>query len=597
MAAYCTECGTKNDAKRTFCGECGVKLPESPQQAKQVQAAPKLSLPSWSQWSKRTKVILIASVSFVLLCLVLFQTGKYLTDQDRLISQFEKAIKTEDTAFLQAKLLTVTDGEKLNAEQAKDLIQYMNQDSTTLKRIMGSLKDKSNMLVVDDKQGKYANSLNNLVHLRQNGKSMLLFDRYEFVLKPVHITLNTNYPDAVISLNGNSIADHLIERDDNRMIIGPLIPGRYDVQGSIKTDYIQVSADNSIDAFKDVNKEFIFDIQTIRIVSPYPNTKLYANGTDTGVILNDEVTSFGPVTLDGTLELHGVAEAPNGELISDAVNVDGSSVRLVFSNYDDVISSVMADTNKFILSWYKVLNALDLSYLVHATENYNNALTNNLVDTKDYYGIEREFIKHIQYGIDSFDLRQVDGQWLASINIAVITTVEKYSDLKLQLRLIYSASEQQWQMDALFSTYDLHSTEVKEHSFDIADQEKNTPKAKVPLEADHLISNYLYALCDAINWGNFSYVEDELYPDSELYKSQKGLVERLYKDNVREEVISFKVHSSEPLNDGNDAYKIRVTETIRIDKESGAEDHTYEWWYYSKPYEKEQRLYKIEEAK
>lgn len=595
MSVYCTECGTKNENNRSFCGECGAKLPETVLTAKQGQAVPSVDLSFWRKWSKRTKIIVIASVSVVILCVALFQTGKYLTDQDRLIRQFEQAVKSEDASFLQDKLITLTGGEELNAEQAMDLIQYMKQDPVTLEEIVDSMKDKNNLLVMEDEESEFS-STPELVTLRKNGKILLLFDKYEFILRPVHISLYSNYSQAAVSLNGNLIADELIYREGDQMVIGPLIPGKYDIKGEIITDYIEVSADRSVQAYNDVQDDLVFDIQTIDIRSPFPNTKLYANGTDTGMVLNNEEKSFGPVTLDGKLELYGVAEAPFGELRSEPVLVDGYWVGLNFTAYDEVLPSIMTDANKFILSWYKALNALDPAYLTNATENYNNNLSENPRNTRNYYGIEREFVKQTRYGVDNLSLIYNDGAWEADITVAITTTVEKYSDLALQLRLIYSESQQEWQVDQLYSTYAVNATETKEHSFDIAEQEKNTPKAKVPLEADNLISNYLYGLVDAINYNNFYYVESYLYPDSELYKNQTELIERLYNNGVREEVVSFTVQSSDPLNDGSDAYKIRVSETIRIYKESGEEENTYEWWYYSKPYNEEQLLYKIEKV-
>lgn len=597
MTAFCTECGTRNEDKRLFCGECGAKLPESIPTVKQAQTLPKLDLSFLGKWSKRTKTILIVSVSFIMLCLLFFQTGKYLTDQDRLISKFEKALKSEDAAFLQAKLITSTDGEELSTEQAMDLIQYMNQDTATLEGIIDSLKDTTNQLNRDEENVEDSNVPRNLVSLRENGKFLLIFDQYELVLKPVHIYLYSNYPDATLSLNGNIIADQLITREEDQMVIGPLIPGKYTIEGEIKTDYIEVMANSSVQAFEDAYQDLIFDIQTIDIRSSYPNTKLYANGTDTGLVLNEEEVSFGPVTLDGTLELYGITEAPFGDLKSDPVYVDGSSVELNFSTYDDVIPVVMADANKFILSWYKTLNTLDPSYLINATENYNASVTENPMNIRDSYGIDREFVKKTLYGVDNLSLLQnEDGIWEAYIPVSITSTGDKYNDLVLQLGLIYSESKKEWQVDQLYSIYNVNSTEVKEHSFDSVEQETNTPKAKVPLEADSLMSKYLYGLVNAIHSNNLDYVESLLYPDSELYKSQKNLVERLYNDGIGEDVVSYTVHSSEPLNDGNDAYKIRVSETIRIYKDSGNEDHTYEWWYYSKSYNDEQRLYKIEKV-
>ena len=55
--------------------------------------------------------------------------------------------------------------------------------------------------------------------------------------------------------------------------------------------------------------------------------------------------------------------------------------------------------------------------------------------------------------------------------------------------------------------------------------------------------NYVYSLNDAINAGTFSYVAPTLLHGSNVYKEQQTLVSKLYKQGIKENVISVEVSS------------------------------------------------------
>lgn len=80
---------------------------------------------------------------------------------------------------------------------------------------------------------------------------------------------------------------------------------------------------------------------------------------------------------------------------------------------------------------------------------------------------------------------------------------------------------------------------------------------------DALIRQYEKALIAAINIDYFEYVEPHLKEGSNLYRSQKDLVKKLYKQGIYEEYIGSKVENV-IYDEANKKYLIYVTEEIGI---------------------------------
>jgi hypothetical protein len=82
-----------------------------------------------------------------------------------------------------------------------------------------------------------------------------------------------------------------------------------------------------------------------------------------------------------------------------------------------------------------------------------------------------------------------------------------------------------------------------------------------------LIDNYEKSLVNAINSNNFSLVAKYLTPGSNLYKSQKDLVAKLYPKKTQEKLVGYKVEKIKSTEQAN-VYQVYVTEKIGI-KRSG----------------------------
>jgi hypothetical protein len=100
---------------------------------------------------------------------------------------------------------------------------------------------------------------------------------------------------------------------------------------------------------------------------------------------------------------------------------------------------------------------------------------------------------------------------------------------------------------------------------------------------EETIKNYTRLWAEAVNENKFSIVEPYLIPGSELYKSQKKLLEFLYRHQIKEEFIASRI--TECLPDGKGIYKVGVYEEYAIFYENGKKEYKgYNWIYTVKSY-------------
>ncbi|MEC2076119.1 TcaA NTF2-like domain-containing protein, partial [Metabacillus fastidiosus] len=107
--------------------------------------------------------------------------------------------------------------------------------------------------------------------------------------------------------------------------------------------------------------------------------------------------------------------------------------------------------------------------------------------------------------------------------------------------------------------------------------EEVAAKGDIETAIEIAVTDYVQALTQAINYGNFDYVEKYLLKDSPLHNSQKELVGNLYSKNIKEEAISIDIHNITPLS--SNSYLVDSYEEIEIIKPQSSEIKNYYWTY------------------
>ena len=117
-------------------------------------------------------------------------------------------------------------------------------------------------------------------------------------------------------------------------------------------------------------------------------------------------------------------------------------------------------------------------------------------------------------------------------------------------------------------------------------------------EINDLMKNYEHLLIYAINNNHFSVLENLLVKDSNLYNSQKSLIESLYGRKIKEKLVSYNITDIK-TTDKKYELKIYVTEQIGIDYSNGKGfvTKTYNWIYIAETSDYSFRLSDLEKWK
>lgn len=119
---------------------------------------------------------------------------------------------------------------------------------------------------------------------------------------------------------------------------------------------------------------------------------------------------------------------------------------------------------------------------------------------------------------------------------------------------------------------------------DGAPEKKQTQTADNQIEIsrskiDELIKNYEQNMIDAINNSKFSIVEPYIAKGSNLYNSQKHLVDNLYSQGIKEKLVDYSIISVKPEPDASKC-KVYVKEKIAIQyPEKDYEAKDFSWAY------------------
>lgn len=103
-----------------------------------------------------------------------------------------------------------------------------------------------------------------------------------------------------------------------------------------------------------------------------------------------------------------------------------------------------------------------------------------------------------------------------------------------------------------------------------------------------LIYWYTHYFTLAVNTGNFSLVENYIYPGSQLYNEQKNYIPTTYEKGIKETIMSFNVISY-TLNEDNTSGTVTTEEVYKIDNNGSISIKTFKYKYTFKYNEAKER--------
>lgn len=327
--SVCGNCGNTIQPQQTFCKSCGTKISVENQTRSVAQ--------NKSPISNRVKWI-VAGV--LLLVIGLFVANSIMSNMykpEKTIEQFEQAVNHKDYKTLRKVLAQGGAPVTLSDKELGDYVLFLKDDKS-LHQIVNELKQNAagmghfkKLSPITDASG------NKLLVLEKGPKKLGIYQQYFINVYPFTVKVGSNLDNTEIFLNGKKVKK--MKRKDSYEAIGGFLPGTYSLKAAYKGDYTSLDATKKIDFSESENNTVHVDMELdghfISIYSNGDQAEIYANEKDTGKKIED-IDSFGPVPVDGSVELYAVLNHTGGPVKSNKVKiVDDSEVYLNFKEIQD----------------------------------------------------------------------------------------------------------------------------------------------------------------------------------------------------------------------------------------------------------------------
>jgi uncharacterized membrane protein YvbJ len=602
---YCKECGRKLKEGAQFCNDCGAKIgsntPNQPASTSSMPTSPKKPM------SKKQKLSFIIAGVAVVLLFGLYKLGESLTSNERLITKFEEAVLENDEKAL-AKVLS-SNNKKLviDEKSVKGLINYYKKNPEIADETFDSLKRQANILDAAEK-AKQTDSDDLLedvllsgyfVNLEKDGKTFI-YDRYQINIDPVYLSLGTNFKDTELYIDGKKVGK--ANKPEFEATYGPYVPGLHKVEAKLKTDFIDLTTNETILFAQTEGKqqEGIYleaDQVTVDIPEELADQKvaLYINGKDVGVNLSESPT-FGPVLMDGTMKMAVEAEFPWGKVKSEEVAIEDDYITPSFIS-KEMKESFMNSFHNYFTEWADAYSSLDPAKLTTTTPSLAQEIVSEATEEKEYgYGIQA---KHTaSYFNPEIDLEFYDDKWTAYVEAKINREYDYYYEDETpeleemedyyQAQFSYDSKAGKWLIENVESSWGFDEESaiemlVKEPKLFTSGQAAVTTSSAVSASTDvpdyinELMDGYLNGLVSAINSKDFSKVSSYMLKDGDFYNTQKDLVKRLGDKGITEELVDYKITD---VNIEGGSGTITTWEKVTINYSDGtSETKEYNWVY------------------
>ncbi|EJO5349429.1 hypothetical protein NRP93_003607 [Clostridium botulinum] len=436
---FCPKCGLKLEGKNE-CTQCGFSQKNETvtdnmkteniigidrEEDKEI-INEELNEPSYKNNFKGKMKFIISAAVVVGLIITYILLNNHYSNPTLSVNQFKDSINGSNLRKLENVIYCDDTRLKINDENAKILIDYFKSNPSYLNEVMNSLQVQSSrikenkLLLQSDKNSK------EVFQIQKIGNNFIIFPKYRIVINPGYIHINCKVKGVKVKLNNKEYCK--ADSDNYKKEIGPLIPGNYKLTAEFANDYIKKTSNQNIDLIKDNLKtseiQLMYEIKYVNIDSDVKNSRVYANGKDTGLTVA-QASKFGPV--DETTVIYAVDKSNGKNLKTEDFKVDSS---------DDVylsFSSAVQVENDFKAQVYNLVNgyASNFAYAV----NYNNFsyIESYLEAGSQIYNAQKNVIKDINAANiteDFLGLEILSFTFDKNTNTGTIVTKEMYDITK-----------------------------------------------------------------------------------------------------------------------------------------------------------------------
>ncbi|KMP32841.1 membrane protein [Bacillus cereus] len=407
-------CGTckKNVADHlNFCPECGSKV----EVIVDNTAASYTEVQSDTQpvKSKKNLFLIIGFAIIIILLFGAYKFGAYKFSKEKQINVMIEAFQKKDINAIDEFVKANDSSLKIKTEDIKTYMRYLKENPSYNKQLLSYLQKET----VDQELTKDKNSFKD-GEIVEEGKEWFLYPKYKFSMKSYYMSVSTTAKNAEIYVNDKKETE--LSSDKTSKELGPYSPGTYVVKATAKTELTELETEKEVDLADEqgekVNVDLSLEGKYVSISSDENDATVFVNGKKRGKLSYGNY-KLGPVSTDGTVEVHLEKTTDFGVIKSESVKIgDQSTYYLKFPK--ETSSSAVGDFVRNHI--YDNVRAISLNDFSLIENNYDKS-GKSYKEDRDY--IQYLHKKGITEDLLTMEIRNVERQ---SDTKYKVTTYEEY---------------------------------------------------------------------------------------------------------------------------------------------------------------------------
>lgn len=238
-----------------------------------------------------------------------------------MVRKFEEAVHNNDVEALEEIVSPDDERMEIDRKYLAHFLELMHRDKGYREATM-SLLHSQLALYQSDGNDFYGTDAFAWVDYYLKREEGVLFDSYSIGVRPYYMRIKASEKGGTVKVDGEEV---LTPEEGNIKVVGPLMPGRYKVEGSKKYPYALVKDTREVALFDDTDGEVEVEVDLtgthVELYSAFGDTRVIVNGKPTDKTVK-ELKKFGPVSQDGSVTLQGERKFPWGVSRSDKKKVE-----------------------------------------------------------------------------------------------------------------------------------------------------------------------------------------------------------------------------------------------------------------------------------
>lgn len=420
--------------------------------------------------SKGAIISIISGAALIILFIVTHFVLNYIFSVERLIVNFEDALKEKDVDTLVDMLSADHKDVKIDKNAVEAYLGYFEDHSDEVEDVIRSLKQ----------QAEGRKSSVHMAKLENDGK-FLYFDKFKIVVPTGYIKVMTNVEGAKIFVNGEEVGES--DEDYYEGTFGPFITGKHKVEAVLQTDFLELSANEEVVIYDDDKyfadlyieaEEVAFYVPT---VDPDVDIKLLINGKDVGVDLTEE-DEFGPVLTDGSMTYAFEAELPWGTVRTEEQPLKENFIDVVLMD-ETLKSNLMDVAHNYQMEWIEAVTSENLDAITLGVEAIKDSVQVTIDILKsENLAVSFQYLSTI-FDLNSFNLYydKIDEVWVVELNARSTYLYNEFPvgqeppeleemEQDLTYILIYDEEQEKWLVEYYFDTWLFNDENTEEMKVD-----------------------------------------------------------------------------------------------------------------------------------